>query len=75
MYTFEFKYKDKSNKIFEHIKSVKYNSYEDGEITVSEQDILTYLFPLNCNMYLFSDDSTNTATHKDLTSISAFKES
>lgn len=58
MCKFVFYHQNGQEYIFEHIKRVEY--INSSRITVSEKDLLTHNFPMNRELYLYSDDCNYT---------------
>ena len=73
MYSFDFVYADNKNKYFENIIKVVYSDIVEEHIVEGEA-ILSYKFPTNCNMSLYSKNENHSIDAKNLRSISITKE-
>ena len=73
MFTFRFRFKDGTTKIFPHINEVHY--IKNGQkIIVSGDDILNHPFPFNCNMTLGSNSTNPNPARKEIIYISVTKD-
>lgn len=59
---------------YDHINRVEYTRFSLDTV-VEGDDILKHRFPLETNLYLFSDESTYSVSAKGITSIQVDKES
>lgn len=74
MYTFKFTYSNNTYKEFKHIQMVEYYNYLKEIVVVNNEEILNHRFPVDCDMYLYSKNSSYTVNKNGLIFISVTKE-